>query len=250
MNDDIKDAIADHAIAEYPREAVGLVVLKDGEEVYIPCRNIALNPRTDFALHPRDFAHAEDAGQIVALAHSHPDETARPRTQDKVTCEKSDIAQWIIVSISKRIDGSIGVDEWCEFGPTGFIAPLLSRTFVHGVLDCYALGRDWYRIERGIVLPDIARADEWWNDGRSNLYIENYERAGFSNVGTDVELQVGDALLMQIRSKNGVPNHCGVYLGDGAFIHHFYGQLSRRESWGGLWARSLQAVLRYVGDQK
>lgn len=250
MNETIKAAIAEHALAEYPREAVGLVVRVGGVETYVFCRNIASNTTEDFALDPRDFASAEDLGIIVAVAHSHPDGVAVPSMQDKATCEKSDIEQWIIVSLGAQADGSIAINDWCEFAPTGFIPPLLGRPFVHGVMDCYALCRDYFRLEREIVLLDVPRADKWWEDGTSNLYIDNYERAGFVNVGPDAELQVGDGLLMQIRSKNGVPNHCGVYLGDGVFIHHFYGQLSRREAWGGLWARSLRAVLRYVGDQK
>ncbi|TGT19389.1 phage tail protein, partial [Mesorhizobium sp. M3A.F.Ca.ET.174.01.1.1] len=44
MNQQIKDAIAAHALAEYPRECCGLVVLEHGEEVYVPCSNGAAAP--------------------------------------------------------------------------------------------------------------------------------------------------------------------------------------------------------------
>lgn len=249
MNEMTKDAIAAHAIAEYPRECCGLVVLDRGEEVYVPCRNIAQKPEQDFALSPEDFSHAEDRGEVVALAHSHPGMPARATDTDMTSCEKHGIPLWIIVALGVQANGSIAIDDWFEFSPSGYIAPLLGRRWSHGVLDCYSLVRDWYLLERKVALPNFDRTDKWWEDGASNLYVDNYRKAGFENLGPDVEPEPGDVLLMQIRSKNGVPNHAGVYLGDGVFIHHMHGQLSGRTVWGGMWAQCLRGVLRYVGEK-
>jgi cell wall-associated NlpC family hydrolase len=120
---------------------------------------------------------------------------------------------------------------------------LLGRRFVHGVLDCWALCRDWYAREWGVALPDPDRHDGWWDDGTSNLYLDNLDAAGFDIV-QDGTMERGDLLLMQIRSKNQVPNHAGVYLGEGKFIHHLYGRLSTREVWGGYWREKLRYVAR------
>jgi proteasome lid subunit RPN8/RPN11 len=249
MNETTKNAIADHALAEYPRECCGLVVLAGGEEVYVPCRNIAPRPEQDFVMSPEDFSHAEDSGEVIALAHSHPGMPARPTKTDMTSCEGSGIPLWVIVALGVQANGSIAIDDWSEFRPSGYVAPLLGREWSHGVLDCYALVRDWYRLERKVALPNFDRTDKWWEDGASNLYIDNYEKAGFTNLGPDVEPEMGDVLLMQIRSKNGVPNHAGVYLGDGVFIHHMRGQLSGRTVWGGMWAQCLRGVLRYAGEK-
>jgi len=248
MNEQIKNAIAAHALAEYPRECCGLVVLVSGNEVYVPCRNIAEKPTDDFSMAPDDYARAEDMGSIVAVVHSHPGASARPSCADRKTCEQSGIDKWVIVSLGVQGDGSIALDDWFEFGPSGYIAPLIGRVFVHGVHDCYDLIRSYYQLERGVTLPDFERPDKWWEDGASNLYLDNFEKAGFADVGQDAALQVGDVLLMQIRSKNGVPNHAGVYLGDNVMLHHMYGQLSGRTVWGGMWAHSLRTVLRYKGE--
>lgn len=245
MNDTIKTAIAEHAIAEYPRECCGLVIEEFEGEVYVPCPNTAATPFEHFVLAASDFAAAEDRGEIVAVVHSHPGASAAPSVADKAMCEVSGIDRWIIVALGVQADGSIGVDDWCEFGPSGYVAPLLHREFVHGVHDCYSIIRDWYRIERGIDLPDFVRADEWWKDGKSDLYGDHYREAGFVDVGVSVDFEVGDVLLMQIRSKNDVPNHAGIYLGDGLMLHHMHGQLSRRVVWGGVWAHCLRSVLRY-----
>jgi proteasome lid subunit RPN8/RPN11 len=247
MNEQIKNAIAEHALAECPRECCGLVVLQDGSEVYVPCRNTATKPTDNFSMAPEDYARAEDMGSIVTVVHSHPGGSARPSGADLKTCEQSGVDKWVIVSLGVQGDGSIALDDWFEFGPSGYIAPLIGRRFVHGVHDCYDLIRSHYQLERGVTLPDFERPDKWWEDGKSNLYLDNFEKAGFADMGQDAELEVGDVLLMQIRSKNGVPNHAGVYLGDNVLLHHMYGQLSGRTVWGGMWAHSLRTVLRYRG---
>jgi cell wall-associated NlpC family hydrolase len=247
MDERIKQAIADHALAEYPRECCGLVVVVDGVEKYVPCRNDAATPWEHFVMSPSDYAAAEDLGEIVDVVHSHPGAAAQPSMADKAMCEQSGIARWVIVSLGVQADGSIAVDDWCEFGPSGYVPPLVGRQFAHGSLDCYGLIRDWYRIERGIELPDFERPDGWWDDGTSNLYLDNFKKAGFADVGQHAELQLGDVLLMQIRSKNGVPNHAGIYLGDGVLLHHMYGRLSGRAVWGGMWAHCLRTVLRRIG---
>jgi len=247
MNETIKAAIAEHAIAEYPRECVGLLSLVRGVETYLPCTNHAATPTEQFVLAAEDYASAEDAGEIVAIVHSHPGGRAHPSDADKAMCEASGIARWVIASVGVQADGSIGVDGWCEFGPCGFIAPLVGRRFSHGVHDCYSIVRDWYRIERGVVLPDFERRDEWWDDGKSSLYLDNYRAAGFVDVGQDAQLEIGDVLLMEILGKNGVPNHAGVYLGDTKFLHHMRGRLSTRTVWGGMWRQCLRTVLRYEG---
>lgn len=247
MNEQIRNAIAEHALAEYPRECCGLVVLCDSVEVYVQCRNVAARPQDDFRMAPEDYARAEDMGQIVAVVHSHPGALARPSGADRKTCEQSGIDRWVIVSLGVQGDGSIALDDWFEFGPSGYIEPLIGRQFVHGVHDCYDLIRSYYQLERGVTLPDFERPDNWWDDGVSNLYLDNFGKAGFADMGQDAALEVGDVLLMQIRSRNGVPNHAGVYLGNNVLLHHMYGQLSGRTVWGGMWAHSLRTVLRYQG---
>lgn len=60
-----------HAEQEYPKESAGLVV--GGS--YFPCRNIAADPKKNFAINPVDYARAMLAGPIQAVVHSHPQGT-------------------------------------------------------------------------------------------------------------------------------------------------------------------------------
>jgi proteasome lid subunit RPN8/RPN11 len=242
MTPTIIAAIGKHAQADYPREACGLLLIVKGRRRYVPCSNVAAG--TDhFTLPADEYAAAEDLGEIVAIVHSHPDAPAQPSQADLVACEASGLP-WHIVRVD-LVDGAPLAGELVTIEPTGYQAPLVGRQFSHGVLDCYQLIVDWYARERGIELKQFARADNWWNDGKSDLYNEGFPQAGFVKLPPDAPMEIGDVILMQIRAMNGVPNHAAIYLGDGLILHHLHGRLSSRDIWGGYFADCQSAVLRY-----
>ena len=224
----------EHARAEYPREACGLLVIRKGREVYARCRNIGVG--TDqFVIHPEDYVAADMEGEIVGVVHSHLGMSPEPSQADRVACEASGLP-WHIVGFPS--------EDWVRIEPTGFVAPLVGREWSHGVLDCYSLVRDWFRSERGVLLPNFARFDDWWKRGE-NLYLDNFAQVGFEAVNfADLRsLQPGDCFLMQVASP--VPNHAAVYLGDGLILHHLQGRLSSRDVYGGYWQKVTTHVLKY-----
>jgi len=158
--------IRSHGVAEYPREACGLICVVKGKERYFPCRNTAESASEHFILSPEDYAHAEDQGDVVAVVHSHPDMAAQPSEADRVACEASGLP-WLIVSVCRDVDAPPIAGEIHQLRPCGYLAPLVGRSFHHGVLDCYTLVRDFYARELGIELPDFDRPDGWWDDGKS-----------------------------------------------------------------------------------
>ncbi len=229
MKDLIRAAAEAHAAACYPRESCGVVVAG----TYVPCRNMA-GGTDHFILHPDDYAAAEARGPIEAIIHSHPDAAPTPSQADRVACEATGLP-WHIVSYPSR--------EWATQMPDGYQAPLLGRMWCHGVLDCYALIRDWYAQHRGVALPDFARADDWWHQGQ-NLYVENFRQAGFTRL-IDETPQPGDVLLMQIMAK--VPNHGAIYLEGDIILHHLFNRLSCRDVYGGYYRKNTTHILRYTG---
>lgn len=249
MNQFTERDIRAHAVREYPKECCGLVIADGKRERYIPCTNAATG-NDHFRLPKEEYAAAEDQGEIMAVVHSHPDTPARPSEADMQGCEGSGLP-WTIVHVSKDDAGATIAGEIYTFEPSGYVAPILGVAFSHGVHDCYSLAQRWYKQERSIILPDFERTDGWWNDGIQNLYLDNYQKAGFAIVPNGItDLRVGDAILMQIRSKE-FPNHCGIYIDEGRqlMVHHMYGQLSARAVYGGYWQEATRMILRYVGNQ-
>lgn len=226
-----RETAEQHALTDMPREACGLVVIIKGRERYWRAKNLAVG--TDqFILDPEDYAEADEAGDIVAIVHSHPNLPCTPSQADMVSCEASGLP-WHIVSAPHF--------QWHYMEPTGYQAPMVGREWSHGVLDCYSLIRDWYAQERGLLLPDFARRDEWWLRGQ-DLYIEGFEVAGFRQVDP-ADMQPGDVILMRVASP--VTNHGAVYLGDNRIIHHVQNRLSCRDVYSEFWIKRTTHVLRH-----
>lgn len=253
----IKRAIERHALEEHAsnkRECCGLIIADGDKQRYIPCRNVAENNQ-DFRLPGEDYAAAENQGQVLAVVHSHVDVPAKPTEADLVSCEAHGLP-WHIVSVCQDAgDESASVRGWHSFEPSGYVAPLVGRSFFHGSLDCYGLIRDFYDRELGIEIPDFERPDDWWiKSENGELYLDNFEKAGFERIYDGP--RYGDVILMQYRSDR--TNHGGVYLGDAelktqpglhrvpnAMLHHAMPRLSERVLYAGYWAEITRMIVRH-----
>lgn len=231
LEESVKSHIIQHAAAQDPRECCGLVIIHKGKQQYYPCNNLGVGT-DNFVLDPEDYAKADERGEIIAVIHSHPNMSAKPSQADLVACEASGLP-WFILGTPSLI--------WEYLEPSGYVAPLVGRKWSHGVLDCYAIIRDWYKQERNIDLPDFERSDEWWKNGQ-NLYLDNILQVGFKPIKQD-QLQEGDVILMAIGSS--VPNHGALYLGDGIILHHIQNRLSTREVFGGYYLKNATGYYRY-----
>jgi proteasome lid subunit RPN8/RPN11 len=235
MNQEILDDIRKHAAEVYEAtggECCGLVIVQSGRWRYIPCQNQSLT--TDqFRISASDQGKARMLGEVVMVVHSHPFVAPDPSEGDLTACEESALP-WLIVNHPL---GHYRVVE-----PSGFKAPLVGRTFTHGINDCYTLIKDYYKQNLGIELLDFAREDNWWNHGQ-NLYMDGFALTGFRKLDADVPRAKHDVLLLQLRSP--VPNHAAIYLGDGKIIHHLFGRLSTIESYDGYWSFNTVAFLRH-----
>ncbi|HEX4745806.1 MAG TPA: Mov34/MPN/PAD-1 family protein [Gaiellaceae bacterium] len=81
--DAVRRALEEHAAAEAPNEACGLVVLRDGvAERYVPGRNAAASPyRFELDVPPETW-FLEDEGYDLAVFHSHLSSPPRPSRTD------------------------------------------------------------------------------------------------------------------------------------------------------------------------
>jgi proteasome lid subunit RPN8/RPN11 len=235
MNRASREAALAHAMRDYPKEACGLLIHTGDTTIYHPCKNLA-DSTEHFILDPKDYADADELGNIVGIFHSHPDSSPEPSESDIEIAESSGIP-WYIVSVPKI--------KWGYTEPKGFTPDLVGREFVYGDTDCYTLIRDYYRIEHNIILNNYDSKDKWWNDGE-DFYVKNFEYEGFKQVEAS-DMQPGDMLFMKILSP--VSNHAAIYLGYNTILHHLYGRLSCREIYGDFWRKVTTHVLRYSHEE-
>ena len=79
----VRSALVEHAEAERPNEACGLILLRDGvAERYVPGRNVAGSPyRFELEVDPEAW-FLEDEGYELAVFHSHLASRPRPSRTD------------------------------------------------------------------------------------------------------------------------------------------------------------------------
>jgi cell wall-associated NlpC family hydrolase len=239
-------AWAEHVEREAPREACGLAVITDEGLQYVASKNLNQGDAgcDRFTIDPATWAACEEVGRIVAVLHSHPHADANPSEADLVMCTETGIS-WAVMGWPSQV---------VKLAHPGYIAPLIGRSFHHGILDCYTLIQDYYQRNLGILLPNYEREDEWWvaapDKPAQDLYRSQFESAGFVQINGPAREH--DGLLMQVLSN--VENHAAVYLGDGKILHHLVDRPSTVDVYGGYWARHTRAIVRHKsllqpGDQ-
>lgn len=226
----ILTAIQRDAVARYPHEACGLVVAGEG---YVPMANTHPEPEQFFEM-PLEATERIIGGGVLAIVHSHTENNFDHPTVDDQKGQIESGLPWGLVICR------YGEPETPFFWGEGIPEiPLMPRDFrwgpsgTDGKGDCFALVRDWYRLHKGIIIPETPR-DEAWQSDDPDAYERGWLDAGFTPA-TPHDLEAGDGILFAIRSA-GRPNHAGIYLGDGTILHHVEGRMARRESYGD-WGR-------------
>jgi proteasome lid subunit RPN8/RPN11 len=203
---DVQTAARIHTAEAYPNEAAGMV--RDGQ--YIRLENRSKTPTEDIVLSDEDLLAV--AGADVFF-HSHPDGLACPSASDMVYQQQLGIP-FVITTWP--------VPDFFAFGDMLPRAPLIGRTFRHGVHDCYSLMRDWYLEQHGDMgFPDQPREWEWWQHGKS-LYLDGFEALGFERIDAPSATRPGDVLLFSFNYK--VPMHGAVVIDKDLLMHHACGQ--------------------------
>ena len=209
-------AVMAHANSARRREVCGVVTESaaadaEGGFIYHRLANMAGDPARHFEIDP---AQLRGLPPVCAVLHSHPAGPAWPSVDDMRQAQ-ADSVPWGI-AVPRGVAGS-GL-FW--FG-AGIAAPLAGRGYRHGVTDCYALVRDWFRVHAGLVLIDRPRAWEWWTGG-ADLYAAHFAESGFVRLPDGTPPRRGDVALAAILGT--AINHALIHLGDGLVLHHLAGR--------------------------
>lgn len=220
---------------DFPKESCGFILEND----YVRCENIAENPVSDFEISPEDYLRYEK--EIKCVFHSHVEfpHASKADMEFQITSN----LPWCIINFNKNKAVTHEVFWGDQLPPYEFI-DLLGRQFFHGIQDCYGLVRDYYRT-CGYILKQYPREWLWWERDPSML-LDNIEDAGFYEVDDEMSMRMGDLLFFQIDAP--VPNHCGVYLGNGLILHHLAGALSCRQPLN-LFKKYMTTVVRHTNEK-
>jgi cell wall-associated NlpC family hydrolase len=121
---------------------------------------------------------------------------------------------------------------------------LLGRTFLPGVRDCFAHGRELYRDNFGIEITNYARPHDWSADN-DDLIRKLHEREGFDMI-TDwkiKDIRPADVFCLAVGESN--PNHFAIYVGDNQMTHHLHGRVSNVEPYRDFWRNFTCFILRH-----
>lgn len=203
-----------HALRSYPNVSVGFLIANE----YWNATNCATDTLKDFDVQNYAWLTAKHRRGVQAVVVSKPNNEAYPNAYDMQRQTEQNLP-WILVAT----DGKT-TRQPIIFGDTAPMQSLYGRHFRHGISDCYALARDYYRLNFGIILRDYPRDWDWWNKDLSkqpdtDLYTHYFESAGF-RVTDEKEARNSDKAGMLFKFKSERINHSGIITAENRFLHH------------------------------
>jgi hypothetical protein len=126
--------------------------------------------------------------------------------------------------------------------------PWEHRQWDEGFSDCYRIALDYYDKALGLPLRSVTTPKNYTAQmmtySKVNLFVENFAACGFEQV---LIAEPGDALLFQsgLATFDG-PDHVGVYLEGGKFLHHYRNRLSVIQPYSSMWRQKTSMVLRHT----
>lgn len=203
-------------------EICGFILSGPDGPVIEPAKNCAEIPASQFRFEAAEYLRQSNSGKLIGLYHSHPSTSSALSTADKVLAESYQLPLAVY---------SVPEDAFDLYQPNGYTVPLVGRSFVLGCHDCANLVLDYYRQELKLELPELDHSLRHLLTGWSG-FRQYFGDNGF--VAAQIP-QKHDVLLMALGESKGLPNHAGIYLGDGRMLHQLMGRVSEYTHYGRYW---------------
>ena len=227
------ETIREHFEKEYPREGCGIISVVKGERKWFPCENIA-EEDNHFIIDTKEYLRISRTSDILAIVHSHPDQSSEPSELDINNCNALG-KQYYIFSYPEM---DLTVVE-----PETTTTDLYGREYEFGVRDCFEATRDYLATKNIEIPPRAMFVDDYWDKDIDYFNEETIAQWNHKPISNLNEIRENDVLIFRIFSN--LNNHCGVYLGNDIFYHHAQNRLSCRESLFPKWYKWLVGAYRY-----
>ena len=104
MTDTWKKFAYAHAKKCEPAECCGMLIKKQDNIIYGPCKNLATDqPELSFIIDPNDWAHYEDQGEVIGIVHSHPSGDFEFSETDIASCNHLYIDFYLVCPETEQI---------------------------------------------------------------------------------------------------------------------------------------------------
>jgi proteasome lid subunit RPN8/RPN11 len=249
LTSQIKRQIIQQAIATPDVEICG-AILGNGEIVQM--NNCANEPQHNFIIEQSEFDLVADSA--VGIYHSH------CLDSQPAILSPNDIANSKALKLPYALFHTV-FGGWDYYDPADIYPyPLISNPWLPRELpfylgwrfdynrsDCYTLVRSYYKGILGVDLPDFPRnkieettSPDW------DMFVGNFEKAGFRKLDTDEPLRTNDVILMCISGRQ--THHSAILLDpkNGKALHNLgEGRMSEFFMYGGYWETATRFVCRY-----
>lgn len=235
LNRQIQDFIQNHAKADFPKEACGIIVEKDSAAIAIKCDNMSINPEESFLLSIPQVKKFAQNFKIVGYYHSHPKDNPVGDI-DIMVSEKTKLNCIMFNCVT---------NQFSEYIPKGIFISYLNRPFLYGIFDCLTLIIDYYQNQLNLKVNDIDHPHRinpyLGKDVKAPILKEHFINNGFQEAGT---LKKHDVILTKTYQMK-TPTHCLVYLGENKILHHPAGQFSLKEEYNNSLKQRAVHILRH-----
>jgi|13_taG_2_1085334.scaffolds.fasta_scaffold05509_4 proteasome lid subunit RPN8/RPN11 len=241
IEENIKQKIKHHALAENPRECCGVVVSQQPQSLVFECRNVSDTPKKTFSLSPVDYLHASRKGKIKAIYHSHPNENKTFSNYDILNSQSHQL-DYVLYNIPS--------DSFSFFDYKKNKTFIYNKPFKTQTADCYSLVKEYYqKLDINLLDEQNSRTNPDWHTQNPNLIEKIFKlntsknKHLFHQVNTN-ELKKHDILSFELVEGKG-PIHVGVYLGDNTFTHHPRGKYPCIEPLNRTYKKRIHSIFRY-----
>ena len=94
----------EHSKKCYPHESCGMLIKKNKNNIFCPCKNIAIgHPELSFIIDPNDWAKYEDEGEVIGIIHSHPNGEFKFSEADIASCNHLDVDFYLVDHVTESI---------------------------------------------------------------------------------------------------------------------------------------------------